>query len=151
MNCALPGSPSRRGPPRQAYQYVFLVPSANVATVQCRPLAFTRMLADPVFHFVSAFAAGRCLRVGHGDDLAVVEFNPQNRKARGLERADQSGGIVQFEGMATQRHNRPHASYMVPTLALKCAECNKSLIWLTFVNLLKLVNRLILALRVYLT
>src|SRR5215471_14751231 len=105
MNSGERYSPVRRGPPRQAYQYVFLVPSANVATVQCRPLAFTRMLADPVLHFVSGLAAGRCLAVGHGDDPAVVEFNPQNRKARGLERADQSGGIVQFEGMATQRHN----------------------------------------------
>src|SRR5215510_3293496 len=119
MNCALPGSPSRRGPPRQAYQYVFLVPSANVATVQCRPLAFTRMLAHPVLHFVSGLAAGRRLAVGHGDDLAVVEFNPQNRKARGLERTDQSGGIVQFEGMAPQRHNRHHASYIVAYISPK--------------------------------
>src|SRR5262245_50755677 len=47
MNSGEPYSPTRRGPPRHAYQYVFIVPSASLATVQCSPLALMRML---LFH-----------------------------------------------------------------------------------------------------
>ena len=60
MNSGDPGSPLRRGPPRQAYQYFFVVPSASLATVQCSPLAlmrilpfrFFRLFAQPAFNFI---------------------------------------------------------------------------------------------------
>src|SRR5262245_2581964 len=59
MNSGEPYSPTRRGPPRQAYQYVFVVPSASLATVQCSPLALMRMLLfHPTLNFVVACRLG---------------------------------------------------------------------------------------------
>src|SRR6516162_466507 len=43
MNSGEPYSPTSRGPFFHAYQYIFLLPSASVAVVQCNPLASMRI------------------------------------------------------------------------------------------------------------
>src|SRR5262245_3209031 len=72
MNSGLPGSPCKRGPPRQAYQNVLMVPSARRLTERFIPLSRTRTLCHPEFKR----SAGCGTLVGcDDDDLACCWLN----------------------------------------------------------------------------
>src|SRR5262245_13224112 len=98
MNSGDPYSPTRRGPPRQAYQYVFVVPSASLATVQSSPLALMRMLLfHPTLNFVVARRLGGRGKMdgnaaGRRIDLDAVDIFAG--KTRGAESA---GHFALFE------------------------------------------------------
>ena len=98
MNSGLPGSPTRRGPPRQAYQYVFVVPSASVATDQCNPLTLiSLLLTQPILDFgVRGAPPDERLANDHGNFPGRgVEIDPLSTRALG--RAHGTGKLTLAE------------------------------------------------------
>jgi hypothetical protein len=77
MKSAVPGSPRKRGPPRQAYQYLRVVPSASFVSAQFMPSKLTRMglLLSPPFQRVvrrdDHFGFGVILREGVLHNVAL--------------------------------------------------------------------------------
>src|SRR5262245_17791697 len=92
MNSGLPGSPCRRGPPRQAYQYVFGVPSANVTTDQLSFLSSMRMFGQPFLNFgvveVAALHIGRLADFHLQLASADIDLDTRDVEAKGLHALD---------------------------------------------------------------
>src|SRR5512132_4081397 len=75
MKSAVPYSPRMRGPFFQAYQYIFVVPSASLASVQWIPLTLIRMsLLSPSCQLVvGAHRVFRHRRLASDDcDLSIL-------------------------------------------------------------------------------
>jgi hypothetical protein len=116
MNSGLPGCPRKRGPPRHAYQYFFVEPSANVTTDQLMPLALMRMFCQPVFGFV-AVQLLVCLVSDHDDLAVLVDLDACHLDARLGDRPNRSRHVALAKGLRTSTHDdtRHWDSMAVPT------------------------------------
>src|SRR6516164_8594544 len=132
MNSGEPYSPERRGPPRQAYQYVFLLPSASVTVVQCSPLAlirilpfrFFRLFAQPAFNFIGRHWLSTAVFDDDADAARGVNVEPLDLQSGHERRFAQAGGYNSLEEiwparspfflfwlMRCWRHGGPPASF----------------------------------------
>src|SRR3974390_1495359 len=105
MNSGLPGSPRRRGPPRHAYQYFLVEPSASFTFDQLIPLALMRMFYQPFLCFVVLVYTHV---LDHRREVAVaIHHHLGNRQSFLRERTKEPTHIGFLEPKRASTHRTP--------------------------------------------